>query len=67
LSGVFVDWLARHRALFETWLPGLAALPEKVVGFVPFFIATALAALPALLLLILVYRRQVRSARMQTA
>ncbi|HEY1636944.1 MAG TPA: MFS transporter [Rhizomicrobium sp.] len=66
LSGVFVDWLARHRALFETWLPGLAALPEKVVGFVPFFIATALGALPALLLLILVYRRQVRSARMQT-
>jgi PAT family beta-lactamase induction signal transducer AmpG len=67
LSGVFVDWLARHRALFEAWLPGLAALPEKIVGFVPFFIATALAGLPALLLLILVYRRQVRSARMQTA
>jgi PAT family beta-lactamase induction signal transducer AmpG len=67
LSGVFVDWLARHRAVFEAWLPGLAALPDKVVGFVPFFIATALAGLPALLLLILVYRNQVRSARMQAA
>jgi PAT family beta-lactamase induction signal transducer AmpG len=63
LSGVFVDGLARHRALFEPWLPALAALPEKVVGFVPFFVATALAGLPALLLLILVYRREIRSAR----
>ena len=58
LSGVFVDWFARHRDLLETWLPGLAALPGKVVGFVPFFIATALTGLPALLLLILVYRRE---------
>jgi PAT family beta-lactamase induction signal transducer AmpG len=67
LSGVFVDWLARHRALFQAWFPGLAALPEKVVGFVPFFIATALAGLPALLLLVLVYRNQARRARMQAA
>ena len=57
LSGVFVDWLALHRSQFETWLPALAALPQKVVGFVPFFVGTALAGLPALLLLILVYRR----------
>jgi len=62
-SGAFVDWLARHRALFEPWLSGLAALPEKVVGFVPFFIATAIAGLPALLLLSLVYRREIRTAR----
>ena len=46
---------------------GLAALPEKVVGFVPFFIATALAGLPALLLLVLVYRNQVRRALAQAA
>jgi PAT family beta-lactamase induction signal transducer AmpG len=65
LSGVFVDWLAVHRGLFQTWLPGLAALPEKVVGFVPFFVATALTALPALILLILVYRRQVRAVPAQ--
>jgi PAT family beta-lactamase induction signal transducer AmpG len=58
LSGVFVDWFATHRQIFEPILPVLAALPEKVVGFVPFFIATALAGLPALLLLILVYRRE---------
>jgi PAT family beta-lactamase induction signal transducer AmpG len=58
LSGVFVDWFATHRQIFEPMLPVLAVLPEKVVGFVPFFIATALAGLPALLLLILVYRRE---------
>jgi PAT family beta-lactamase induction signal transducer AmpG len=58
LSGVFVDWLARHRSLFDHALPGLAALSDKVVGFVPFFIATALTGLLALLLLVLVYRRE---------
>ena len=58
LSGIFVDWFAAHRAIFEPLLPVLAALPEKVVGFVPFFIATALAGVPALLLLIWVYRRE---------
>jgi PAT family beta-lactamase induction signal transducer AmpG len=67
LSGVFVDRFATHRGLFEAWLPGLAVLPDKVVGFVPFFVVTALTALPALLLLILVYRRQVRSGRTQMA
>jgi MFS transporter, PAT family, beta-lactamase induction signal transducer AmpG len=58
LSGVFVDWLAKHRHLFDYLLPELSALPDKVVGFVPFFVATALAGLIALLLLILVYRRE---------
>jgi hypothetical protein len=33
-------------------------LSDKVVGFVPFFVATALTGIPALLLLILVYRRE---------
>ncbi|HVU20437.1 MAG TPA: MFS transporter [Rhizomicrobium sp.] len=54
LSGVFVDWFAAHRQAFEPVLPVLASLPDTVVGFVPFFIATALAGLPALLLLVLV-------------
>jgi MFS transporter, PAT family, beta-lactamase induction signal transducer AmpG len=63
LSGVFVDWLASHRTLFESWLPVLGGLPAKVVGFVPFFIATALTGLPALVLLILVYRREGDRAR----
>jgi PAT family beta-lactamase induction signal transducer AmpG len=58
LSGIFVDWLAKHRALFDHTLPGLAALSDKVVGFVPFFIATALSGLIALVLLILVYRQE---------
>jgi PAT family beta-lactamase induction signal transducer AmpG len=58
LSGVFVDWFASHRHAFENLLPRLVTLPDKVVGFVPFFVATALAGLPALLLLILVYRRE---------
>jgi len=58
LSGVFVDWFASHRHSFEMIFPSLAALPDKMVGFVPFFVATALTGLPALLLLILVYRRE---------
>jgi MFS transporter, PAT family, beta-lactamase induction signal transducer AmpG len=55
LSGILVDWFAGHRHLFG---PALAALPDKVVGFVPFFITTALAGLPAMLLLYLVYRSE---------
>jgi PAT family beta-lactamase induction signal transducer AmpG len=58
LSGVFVDLLAARRQVFESWFPGLATLPDKIVGFVPFFFATALAGLPALVLLILVGRRE---------
>ena len=58
LSGVFVDLLAARRQVFESWFPGLATLPDKIVGFVPFFVATALAGLPALVLLILVGRRE---------
>src|SRR5207237_3780893 len=54
LSGFLVDWFASHRHAFEPWLPVLGALPDQVVGFVPFFITTALAGLPALMLLILV-------------
>lgn len=63
LSGVFVDWFASHRHVFDTVLPSLSALPVKVVGFVPFFVATALAGLPALLLLFLVYRRDGESTQ----
>jgi PAT family beta-lactamase induction signal transducer AmpG len=61
LSGFLVDWFASQRHVFEAWLPVLAPLPDKVVGFVPFFITTALAGLPALVLLILV--RQSKYAR----
>ena len=62
LSGVFVDWFAAHRAVFEPFLPVLSSLPDKVAGFVPFFIATALAGLPALVLLILVQRSKYAQA-----
>ncbi len=58
LSGILVDWFASHRHVFEALLPPLAALPDKVVGFVPFFILTASAGVPALLLMILVFRHQ---------
>ena len=59
LSGMFVDWFAGQRHFFEALLPDLVGVPDKVVGFVPFFLSTALAGLPALALLILVYRRKV--------
>lgn len=58
LSGIFVDWLSKNRHLFDSVLPGLSTLPDKVVGFVPFFIITALTGLVALTLLLLVYRRE---------
>lgn len=58
LTGIMVDWFAHHRHGFESWLPVLAGLSDKVVGFVPFFLMTAATGLPALLLLILVYRRE---------
>lgn len=56
LSGVLVDWFAHHRHMFEAVLPSLAVLPDKVVGFVPFFLTTALAGLPALALFLIVAR-----------
>jgi PAT family beta-lactamase induction signal transducer AmpG len=56
LSGIFVDWFAHHRTAFEPWIPVMAALPDKVAGFVPFFIATAMTGVPALILLVLVFR-----------
>ncbi len=62
-SGFLVDWFSSHRGLFEPWFPGLTTLPDKVVGFVPFFVTTALTGLPALLLLTIVYRREFRNAR----
>jgi PAT family beta-lactamase induction signal transducer AmpG len=57
LSGVLVDWFATHRHTVETVLPSVAALPDKVVGFVPFFVTTALAGLPALVLLVILVRQ----------
>lgn len=56
LSGIMVEWFAAHRHDFEPLLPSLVVLPDKVVGFVPFFITTALVGVPALILLLLVFR-----------
>jgi MFS transporter, PAT family, beta-lactamase induction signal transducer AmpG len=58
LSGVLVEWFASQRHSVEAVLPALAVLPDKVVGFVPFFVTTALAGIPALMLLLVVYRRE---------
>jgi PAT family beta-lactamase induction signal transducer AmpG len=58
LSGILVDWFAGQRHVLESVLPVLATLPDKVVGFVPFFIGTALTGVPALLLMIFVFRRE---------
>lgn len=56
LSGVIVDWFASQRHIFEPLLPALAGLPDKVVGFVPFFVMTATAGVLPLLLLIFLLR-----------
>jgi MFS transporter, PAT family, beta-lactamase induction signal transducer AmpG len=58
LSGVLVDWFASHRQMYEAALPSLATLPDKVVGFVPFFVTTAFAGLPALVLFTILARIQ---------
>jgi PAT family beta-lactamase induction signal transducer AmpG len=58
LSGMLVAWFAGHRHDFEPLLPWLSDVPDKTVGYIPFFITTALVGLPALLLLLLVYRRE---------
>ncbi|MGH6870007.1 MAG: AmpG family muropeptide MFS transporter [Rhizomicrobium sp.] len=60
LSGIIVDWFAAHRGLTG---PLIASLPDKVVGFVPFFITTALTGVPAMLLVYLVYRREPQALR----
>lgn len=57
LSGLLVDWFASHRHAFEPLLPVMATLPDKVVGFVPFFVTTALAGLLPLFLMIFLFRR----------
>jgi PAT family beta-lactamase induction signal transducer AmpG len=67
LSGVAVDWFTAHRTLFQDWAPGLSELSDKVVGFVPFFICTALIGIPALILLILVYWREGEPTRASPA
>jgi len=58
LSGLLVDWFASQRHALEPLLPVLVPLPDKVVGFVPFFVTTALAGLLPFMLLILLYRRR---------
>lgn len=62
LSGVMVDWFAQHRHVFESIVPTLSTLPDKVVGFVPFFVTTALAGLPALALFLILAGRQASRA-----
>jgi len=58
LSGLLVDWFAAHRHLAEAVFPSLASLPDKVVGFVPFFVTTAFAALPALVMFLILARNR---------
>jgi PAT family beta-lactamase induction signal transducer AmpG len=60
LSGLLVEWFASRRHDVEALMPALTAVPDNVVGFVPFFITTALVGVPALLLLLLVYHREPR-------
>jgi MFS transporter, PAT family, beta-lactamase induction signal transducer AmpG len=66
LSGVLVDWFAAHRQPLEAIFPSLSALSDKVVGFVPFFVTTALAGLPALVLLMILVRQPITPASAAT-
>jgi PAT family beta-lactamase induction signal transducer AmpG len=64
LSGVFVDWFAAHPGIAGTIIgAGAASAHAKTVGYVPFFLCTAALTIPAILLTVVVMRREGRRAR----
>ncbi|WP_293508647.1 MFS transporter [Parvibaculum sp.] len=54
LSGVMVDWYAVRPAIAEALVGVAPGLTPATVGYVPFFISTALMGVPAILLILLV-------------
>jgi PAT family beta-lactamase induction signal transducer AmpG len=53
-SGVMVDWYALHPGIAEALVGAAPGLTPATVGYVPFFISTALMGVPAILLILLV-------------
>ena len=61
LSGLMVDWFSVHPGIAATIAgAGAVAAHAKTAGYVPFFVATAVMGLPALLLTLFVLRRDGR-------
>ena len=58
MSGIMVDWFANHPSAYAPLFGGLADVPAKTAGYVPFFVITALLGFPAILLILLVYYRE---------
>jgi PAT family beta-lactamase induction signal transducer AmpG len=56
ISGIMVDWFSVHQTLYERFFGGLAGVSAKTVGYVPFFACTAAMGIPAILLVLFVYR-----------
>ena len=61
LSGVFVDWFTAHPQIAGAVIGASAASAHaKTVGYVPFFLCTAALTIPAILLTVVVMRREGR-------
>ena len=58
-SGFMVDWFSVHESSYAYLFGGLAGVSAKTVGYVPFFVTTALLGIPAILLIVFVSIRDV--------
>jgi MFS transporter, PAT family, beta-lactamase induction signal transducer AmpG len=58
ISGIVVDWFSTHASSYAQLFGGLAGVSAKTIGYVPFFVCTALLGIPALLLIVAVYVRE---------
>ena len=59
LSGIFVDWFASHPQIADAIIgAGTVGAHAKTAGYVPFFLCTAAMTIPAIILTVLVMRRE---------
>jgi PAT family beta-lactamase induction signal transducer AmpG len=57
-SGFMVDWFSAHVSSYAYLFGGLAGTSAKTVGYVPFFVTTAILGIPAILLIAFVTIRE---------
>ena len=67
MSGVMVDWYALRPGIAEFLVGAAAGLTPATVGYVPFFISTALMGVPAILLILLVMAHRRKTEAKTTA
>ena len=67
MSGVMVDWYALRPGIAEFLVGAAPGLTPATVGYVPFFISTALMGVPAILLILLVMAHRRKTEAKTTA